>query len=94
MWQVKGDVFGIQILTHFSAKYSGMTTSKYANKEGTGEMDFIAIQLQDLTGNWRTYSLTQNNSLLIIQSMRSLKEQFPECRIRAVDIDGRLVDIL
>ena len=57
-------------------------------------MDLISIQLQDPSGNWRTYSLTQNNSLLIIQSMRNLKEQFPDCRIRAVDSDGRLVDIL
>lgn len=57
-------------------------------------MEFISIQLQDQSGNWRTYSLTQNNSLLIIQSMKNLKDQFPDCRVRAVDSDGRLIDIL
>lgn len=57
-------------------------------------MEFISIQLQDQSGNWRTYSLTQNSSLLIIQSMKNLKDQFPDCRVRAVDSDGRLVDIL
>ena len=57
-------------------------------------MDMISIQLQDISGNWRTYQVTQNNSLLIIQAMRSLKEQFPERRVRAVDGNERLVDIL
>ncbi len=57
-------------------------------------MDYISVQLKDQSGNWRTYTLTQNNSLLIVQSMKSLKEQFPDCRIRAVDSEGRLVDIL
>jgi len=57
-------------------------------------MDMISIQLQDISGNWRTYQVTQNNSLLIIQAMRSLKEQFPERRVRAVDSSERLVDIL
>jgi len=27
-------------------------------------MDQIEIQLQDITGNWRTYQITQNSSLL------------------------------
>lgn len=57
-------------------------------------MDFISIQMQDLAGNWRTYQLTQNNSQMIIQAMRTLKEQFPDRRIRAVDSNERLVDIL
>ena len=57
-------------------------------------MDMISIQLQDISGNWRTYQVTQNNSLLIIQAMLSLKEQFPERRVRAVDGNERLVDIL
>jgi hypothetical protein len=56
-------------------------------------MDRIDIQAQDETGNWRTYSITQNISPLIITAMKSLKEQFPHQRIRAVDKDGRLVDI-
>lgn len=57
-------------------------------------MDMIEIQVQDLTGNWRTYSLTQNISALITEAMRSLKCQFPDQRERAVDGNGRLVDLM
>lgn len=57
-------------------------------------MDMIEIQVQDTTGNWRTYSITQNISALIIEAMRSLKWQFPDQRVRAVDQLGHLVDIL
>ena len=55
-------------------------------------MDKIEIQVQDTTGNWRTYSFTQNNSALVLSAMRSLKDQFPDQRVRAVDGNGRLVD--
>ena len=57
-------------------------------------MEFISIQLQDQSGNWRTYQQTQNIPMLIRQGMEELKRQFPELRVRAVDSDGRLVDIL
>jgi hypothetical protein len=57
-------------------------------------MNIIEIQLQDMSGNWRTYSITQNVSALIIAAMKSLKNQFPDLRVRAVDEAGRLVDIL
>jgi hypothetical protein len=58
------------------------------------KMGMIEIQVQDTTGNWRTYSMTQNVSALITEAMRSLKWQFPEQRVRAVDGNGRLVDSL
>jgi hypothetical protein len=57
-------------------------------------MDMIEIQVQDTTGNWRTYSITQNISALITEAMRSLKWQFLDQRIRAVDRNGRLVDLM
>jgi hypothetical protein len=57
-------------------------------------MDQIEIQLQDTTGNWKTYSVTQNISTLIISAMRSLKDQFPDQRVTAVDGNGRLVDLI
>ena len=56
-------------------------------------MDPIEIQVQDMTGNWRTYSVTQNVSALMISAMRSLKDQFPDQRVRAVDRNGRLVEL-
>ena len=55
---------------------------------------YIQIQLQDLTGNWRTYSLTQNNSQMILSEMKQLSSRFPDQRVRAVDMDGKLIDIL
>lgn len=63
-------------------------------KQGGRSVEFISIQLQDQSGNWRTYHQTQNIPLLIRQSMEELKRQFPDLRIRAVDSEGRLVDIL
>ena len=57
-------------------------------------MDYISIQAQDLSGVWRTYRNVQNNSQRILSEMRDLQSQFPNFRIRAVDADGRVVDIL
>ncbi len=57
-------------------------------------MDRIDIQLQDETGNWRTYSVTQNNDLLINSAMEALKFQFPNRRVRAVNQRGMLINIL
>jgi hypothetical protein len=57
-------------------------------------MDRIYIQAQDYSGNWSTYNVTENVPLLIIQNMRHLQWQFPDRRIRAIDDNGRLVDIL
>ncbi len=57
-------------------------------------MDMIEIQVQDTTGNWRTYSITQNISAMIVMAMRSMKDQFPDKRVRAIDGNGRLVDMM
>lgn len=54
----------------------------------------VEIQLQDDTGNWRTYHVTRNIPPMIISSMRQLANQFPGRRVRAVDDVGRIVDIL
>jgi len=54
----------------------------------------VQIQLQDITGNWRTYGITQNLSQMILSEMQQLSSKFPDQRVRAVDMDGRLVDIL
>ena len=57
-------------------------------------MDYVHIQAQDLSGIWRTYSNVMNNSQRILSEMQQLQKQFPKFRIRAVDKDGRVVDIL
>ena len=59
-----------------------------------GGMGNIYIQRQDDTGNWRTYTVTSDNDLLIISAMKSLKDQFPDSRIRAIDERGMLVNII
>lgn len=56
-------------------------------------MDQVQIQLMDESGNWRTYSYTPNNSVLYRDGMRQLQWQFPNARIRAVDMNGRVIDI-
>ncbi len=57
-------------------------------------MDQVQIQFQDLTGNWMTVRITQNNSQMILMAMKDVKQIYPDKRVRAVDMDGRLIDIL
>ena len=54
----------------------------------------INIQAQDTSGNWRTYATTLNNPQQIRQRMNELQRQYPNYRIRAVDMNGSIVDIL
>jgi hypothetical protein len=57
-------------------------------------MNQVQIQLQDSTGNWRTFHITLNESQRIVSEMKQLSSRYPNQRVRAVDMDGRLVDIL
>jgi hypothetical protein len=57
-------------------------------------MDQVDIQAQDKSGVWRTYHTTENNSQKVLSEMQSLKRNLPEFRVRAVDKNGRIVDIL
>jgi hypothetical protein len=59
-----------------------------------GSWSMIEVQVQDTTGNWRTYSYVNNESLQIRTAMQQLHWQFPDSRIRAVDQRGSVVDIL
>jgi hypothetical protein len=56
--------------------------------------DNVEIQAQDGTGNWRTFSYALNNSQRIVNEMRQLSNNYPNARVRAVDSNGRIVDIL
>ena len=65
---------------------------KYAGAQLNND---VQIQAQDTTGNWRTYHITNiNNSQVVLAEMKSLKSRYPDCRVRAVDRTGRLIDLL
>jgi len=57
-------------------------------------MDWITIQFQDLSGNWRMITQTQNIPAMITSRMRSVQSNYPNSRVRAVDSNGRIVDML
>ena len=57
-------------------------------------MDNVYIEGQDEAGQWNRYSITLNNSSMIVSAMKDLKKSYPKMRIRATDMSGRLVDML
>lgn len=61
---------------------------------GQNNFDNIELQIQDINGNWRTCNVTKNIPAMIIAGMRQLESQFPGQRVRAVDSNWRIVDIL
>ncbi len=90
-WQNKKFIFSdLKNVLTFVEEYSKI---KLSQEKGVTNMDMIEIQLQDQSGNWRTYSYTQNIPLRSRDGMRQLQWQFPDARIRAVDSNGRVVDI-
>jgi hypothetical protein len=52
------------------------------------------IQYQDESGNWVTGLVSSQDPGNIRSTMLDLQRQRPNVRIRAVDFDGKLVDIL
>lgn len=56
-------------------------------------MDRVEIQVQ-VTGNWQVFSTCLNDSQMIICEMKNAKNIYPDLRVRAVDQNGRLVDML
>lgn len=56
--------------------------------------DNAHIQFQQISGNWVTVTTTMNESTVILNQMQSLKASMPECRVRAIDDQGRLLDML
>lgn len=56
-------------------------------------MDTVQLQVQDDSGNWRTYAVTNNIPAQILEGFKQLKWQFPNARLRAVDNNGRMVDM-
>ena len=57
-------------------------------------MDSVMIQAQDTTGNWRTYLIVMSDPFRVTSEMKILQSRYPNYRVRAVDQNGRIVDIL
>lgn len=57
-------------------------------------MDDVHIQYKQPSGPWTTVLTTMNEPIRIENAMRSLKESNPDFRVRAIDNEGRLVDML
>ncbi|CAN1544573.1 hypothetical protein MCEMIH15_01902 [Caulobacteraceae bacterium] len=55
---------------------------------------YIRIQADYGNGSWRTLNTVMNNSQYIAHAMKSVAKMHPKKRVRAVDSDGRLVDML
>ena len=53
-----------------------------------------AIEYQDPLGNWITVVTVPNQPPLILIGMKSVAVLCPGKRVRAVDQDGKLIDIL
>jgi hypothetical protein len=53
-----------------------------------------AIEYQDLLGNWITVVTVPSQPPLILNGMKSVAVRCPGKRVRAVDQDGKLIDIL
>jgi hypothetical protein len=54
----------------------------------------IAIQYQYALGNWITSGTVPNEPPVVLNGMKSVAVLYPGKRVRAVDQDGRLIDIL
>jgi hypothetical protein len=54
----------------------------------------VAIQYQDALGNWVTGMTVPNEPPVVVSGMKSVALLFQGSRVRAVDQDGRLIDLL
>lgn len=70
------------------------SSQKQSTSPATTNIENIELQVQDMTGYWRTFHVTLNESQRIISGMQQLSSQFPGQRIRAVNSNGRIIDIL
>lgn len=56
-------------------------------------MDYVYVQVQN-TGVWQNVTSCLNDSQLILCEMKNVKNIYPDLRVRTVDKDGRLIDML
>ena len=56
-------------------------------------MDYVDIQVQ-ITGVWQTLGSCLNDSQIYLCEMKNAKMTYPELRVRTVDKQGRLLDMM
>lgn len=56
-------------------------------------MDRVEIQVQ-VVGVWQTYSNTLNDPQYILLEFKNAKNTYPDLRVRAIDSNGRLIDMM
>jgi len=54
----------------------------------------VLIQYQDISGFWYTVGSSFNHPQSILIAMKNVAHMYPDRRVRAIDSDGRVVDIL
>ena len=57
-------------------------------------MDYVDIQFEDRSGVWVTVSNVIHNLQRIGLELRSIASRYPGRRVRAVDKNGQLIDLL
>lgn len=56
-------------------------------------MDYVEVQVE-VSGNWQTVCNCPNDSQVYTNEMRNVKNIYPDRRVRTVDKDGRLLDLM
>ena len=56
--------------------------------------DYVEIQVKQASGNWVTAYIVLNNDPIIENGIRNAQQAYPGYRIRVIDDEGRLVDIV
>lgn len=56
--------------------------------------DMVQLQRQMPNGTWSNVHTTINQSFYYIRAMQKLKEQYPNHRVRVVDNQGRMIDMI
>jgi hypothetical protein len=56
-------------------------------------MDYVEVQFQN-SGVWQTSRSCPNDPQIYLCEMKNVKAIYPDLRVRTVDKDGRLLDML
>ncbi len=54
----------------------------------------VQLQRQMPNGTWSNVHTTSNQPFYYVKAMQALKRQFPDHRVRVIDNQGRLIDMI